>query len=171
MRTLPKHVYKQIVGGHTYYRHRPTGARLPCPTAPDFALAYASIVARQPSAKGLAAVRYAVSDSLPRARRRAALCKVPFGLSEGFIRGLMEAQGFACAVSGIEFDLFRTGARPTKTRLPFRPSIDRIEPAKGYVEGNVRLVCFAVNMALSDYGDDVFHEIVRATAAKARNGR
>jgi len=115
-----------------------------------------------------AALRYAVSDSLPRARSRAAQCHLPFDLTPEFVADLMRSQNFVCAVSGLRFDLFRTGAREKKVRLPFRPSLDRITPERGYIQDNVRIVCFAVNMALSDYGDDVFHEIVAATAKKLR---
>lgn len=115
-----------------------------------------------------AALRYALSDSLPRARSRAAQCQLAFDLTPEFVADLMRAQNFTCAVSGLRFDLFRTGAREKRVRLPFRPSLDKIIPELGYVQGNVRIVCFAVNMALSDYGDDVFHEIVTATAKKLR---
>ena len=36
---------------------------------------------------------------------------------------------------------------------PFAPTLDRIEPAKGYVPHNVRVVCRLVNAALGDWGE------------------
>lgn len=38
---------------------------------------------------------------------------------------------------------------------PYAPSLDRVKPELGYVKPNVRLVCFAVNRARSDWGDEV----------------
>jgi hypothetical protein len=63
-----------------------------------------------------------------------------------------------CAVSGIPFTL---AGKTTGYRSPCRPSIDRIDAQKGYTPGNIRLVCVAVNAALSDWGDDVFWTVVR----------
>jgi hypothetical protein len=46
---------------------------------------------------------------------------------------------------------------------PYGPSLDRINSQKGYVRGNVRLVCTAVNFGLGQWGDEVFLPIAEAT--------
>jgi hypothetical protein len=46
-------------------------------------------------------------------------------------------------------------------------SLDRIIPVLGYVRGNVRVVCFAVNQARSDYGDEVLLIIAKALVERA----
>lgn len=64
-----------------------------------------------------------------------------------------------CEVTGIQFDDSREW---TGRRRPFAPSLDRIDSTKGYVAGNVRLVCLIVNCALGDFGDDAFERMARA---------
>jgi hypothetical protein len=61
-----------------------------------------------------------------------------------------------CAVSGIPFvpSLGETG--------PFTPSVDRIDPKKGYTQDNCRLVIWAVNRFRGEHGDDVMVLVARA---------
>lgn len=44
---------------------------------------------------------------------------------------------------------------------PWAPSVDRINCSKGYVEGNVRVVCWAYNIARRDWPDEVVMTWVR----------
>ena len=37
---------------------------------------------------------------------------------------------------------------------PYAPSLDRIDPKRGYTPDNVRLVVFAINTMLLDWGAD-----------------
>ena len=48
----------------------------------------------------------------------------------------------------------------------FRPGlqIDRIDNNKGYVKGNIRLLCHWINNAKSTYGDELLDEFVLARA-------
>jgi hypothetical protein len=73
-------------------------------------------------------------------------------------RLLMDSNG-VCAVTGIPFDDAQIGQF---RRRPFAPSLDRIECSKGYVPGNLRVVCVAVNYAMSDWGEDVLRRIAEA---------
>lgn len=173
-----KNVYRQVVKGRSYYRFRRSGCpdvRLPGePGTPQFEAAYSSLAmagTSDPDVRLNAITKYAVAEALKRARNRAKASAIPFDLSPAYISDMMRAQMCACAVSGIQFDLGRSGVRQGKTRLPFRPSIDKLDPALGYVRGNVRVVCFAVNMALSDWGDDVFLEVCRATVKNHASGQ
>lgn len=173
---LPKHVYAQTVKGRTYYRYRPPNGGpqvrlLGNPGEAVFDACYQQAInAPQPpklsEATRESIARYVIRESLARAGNRARACNLPFDLTKGYVAQMVEDQGYKCAVSGIPFDLSRTGQRRVTSRLPFRPSIDRIEPALGYVQGNVRILCFAVNMAIADWGDDVFREICRAVGRK-----
>jgi hypothetical protein len=71
--------------------------------------------------------------------------------------------GGRCLLSGIEFDMTPFSGK----RRPFAPSIDRIDPSRGYSKGNCRLVCVAVNYAMSDWGLAVLKRI--AVAILERN--
>jgi hypothetical protein len=71
------------------------------------------------------------------------------------------AQNFRCAVTGLEFHLDKNktkGAGGTH----MAPSPDRIDAEKGYVEGNVRWVLWAINRAKGEMPHDLFVEICRA---------
>ena len=60
-----------------------------------------------------------------------------------------------CEVSGIPFS-------GTGGQSPFSMSIDRIEPQKGYVPGNVRFVCWWVNAACGSWGLEMILPAMRA---------
>lgn len=53
---------------------------------------------------------------------------------------------------------------------PFMPSIDCINSRIGYTPENCRLVCYAVNVALHQWGDEVLRRIAEGVMQKARNG-
>ena len=69
------------------------------------------------------------------------------------VRRLLIAQGFKCAITGRPFDL--EGGR----RAPWRASLDRIDNAKPYQRGNVRLVATVVNMAMGSWGEGTLREL------------
>ena len=72
---------------------------------------------------------------------------------------VVERAGGRCELTGITFCLARS---KTGFRAPFAPSVDRIDSNVGYTPANVRLVCVAVNWALSDWGAAVFDAIAFA---------
>lgn len=84
------------------------------------------------------------------ARDRARRAGVPFDLDRQFVR--LKLAGGVCELSGLTIQRVSPGAYRTH---PYAPSLDRVEPALGYTKSNVRLVCFAVNRARSDWGDEV----------------
>ncbi len=66
------------------------------------------------------------------------------------------------------------------TGIPFRleggkqwnsPSIDRIEPEKGYTIDNVRLILFGLNAALGSWGEDRLVQMVEAMQLCRRSPR
>lgn len=89
-------------------------------------------------------------------RERARRKGIEFTLTDAEFAAIVEDSGGRCALTGIPFSTLK---RNDWFRAPYAPSLDRIEPKKGYVDGNVRLLCVAANWALQDWGVDVFKEI------------
>jgi hypothetical protein len=86
-------------------------------------------------------------------------------ISENDLMMIWERCEGRCAVSGHEFSLEQIGnGRP---RCPFAPSLDQIEPGKGYRAGNLRLVCVAVNFGINSWGVEVYLRLAASAAAKA----
>ena len=42
----------------------------------------------------------------------------------------------------------------------YAPSLDRIIPEKGYVKGNVRIIVYQLNVALSEFGLEQFNNFI-----------
>lgn len=68
--------------------------------------------------------------------------------------------GGRCEVSGLPFSELSHGARKLR---PLSPTLDRIDCAIGYESANCRLVCAAVNVAMFDWGEDLFLRIAAGT--------
>jgi hypothetical protein len=98
------------------------------------------------------------------ARARAEKKGLSFNLTDDWIANKI-ASG-VCEITGIAFDY----RRPTRgwRKNPFTPSVDRISSDLGYTKDNCRLVLTAVNIALGQWGDEVFAVIARAYVARNR---
>lgn len=61
-----------------------------------------------------------------------------------------------CEVTGLPFNM--------NTNKPEwdSPTLDRIKPQMGYVDGNVRVVIFAINAALGFWGEETFERVARS---------
>lgn len=93
------------------------------------------------------------------AASRAAKQEMPFTLDLEFLIELYHNQAGQCALTGLSMNL--DSPKIGRSR-PFVPSLDRIDSTKGYTKDNVRLVCWAVNVALSQWGESQFNTICRA---------
>jgi hypothetical protein len=95
------------------------------------------------------------------ARARAKERGLPFALGEREQR-LIEAvlDRGVCEMTGMYFS-YRGG------RSGLSPSLDRIKPADGYVPGNVRVICWAMNSALGDWGEDLLRGVMQAWLARS----
>lgn len=71
-----------------------------------------------------------------------------------YILSILESQDFKCALTGLP--LLRIVNHPQSA------SIDRIESEKGYEDGNIQLVCRAMNFAKSNYSNQAMKEFVAA---------
>jgi len=56
-----------------------------------------------------------------------------------------------CEATGIRLRLPRRGPQE-----PYSPSLDRIDSSQGYTPDNCRIVCWAFNRAVGEWGDEVF---------------
>lgn len=69
-----------------------------------------------------------------------------------------------CSATGLSLTWEHSGSSKAN---PWAPSIDRIDCSRGYVPGNVRLVCWAFNMMRGDFPDEVVFALAKALAARA----
>lgn len=69
-----------------------------------------------------------------------------------------------CAKTGLPFDLTMGDGRKA-----YGPSIDRIDPTKGYIKGNIQVVIWAYNSARGFWGDEVLWKLAAALVARGEN--
>lgn len=82
------------------------------------------------------------------ARIRAKKKGVPFNLTATDVDRFQEIiDAGKCELTGVTFTVI-SGKRSATS-----PSLDRIVPELGYVSGNVRVVCHAVNAGMGDWGE------------------
>lgn len=77
-------------------------------------------------------------------------------LSLAELAQLVKQSSGRCSITGIEL------SRPNGTAAPFNASIDRRDSSAGYVFGNCRVVCLAVNVAMREWGEDAIRQIARS---------
>lgn len=100
-----------------------------------------------------------MKSALHAAKVRAKRKGLAFDLDRDFLLSMLDDQGHRCALTGIEF----FAKIDNTSRIdPCTPSIDRIVPSRGYVKGNVRLVLYAMNAMLNDWGEGVFIKIANS---------
>jgi hypothetical protein len=98
---------------------------------------------------------------LDSAKRRAAKKGLEFTISLEWLVALWEYQGGRCELTGIELDLV-TRNQKHRSYVPFSPSLDRCDTSRGYTPDNTRLVCTAMNLALNQFGEEVFAKLCSA---------
>lgn len=87
-------------------------------------------------------------------------------IDEAYLADLWSSQRGRCAVSGVVMDLPRNGqAWERRTRDPWKPSLDRLDPEQGYVPGNVRFVCVMANLARGRFTDAALVAFCRQVTA------
>jgi len=95
--------------------------------------------------------RYAFSSFLCQARKRAEVA-----IDQNYLMSLYDQQEGLCALSGVRMT-WATGKM-----FPTSISVDRTDNEKGYVPGNVRLVCVAVNAFRSTMNDQELLKMAKA---------
>lgn len=79
-----------------------------------------------------------------------------------YMMELYETQGGKCALSGRTMTYQRGNGK-----VPTNISIDRIDSSKGYVKGNVQLVCCLVNILKNEWDQEDFINFCRDIVKKA----
>ena len=77
-------------------------------------------------------------------------------INSEYLYELYDQQEGLCALSGIRMTWAGGGIKPTSV------SVDRIDMAKGYVKGNVRIVCMAVNAFRMTMNDQELFKFAKA---------
>lgn len=90
------------------------------------------------------------------AKNRSKEKKLPFNIDTQYLVEMWEIQGGKCCISGREFSLDSGKNRVNQDT----PSLDRITPSLGYVKGNVRLVTYHTNVALSEFGLEALYQLI-----------
>lgn len=96
-----------------------------------------------------AKLKKCLNSRLLAARQRANKHNIPFNLTLEYLEELWKQQKGLCALSGIKMT-FELKRGRTHTNL----SIDKIDRNKGYIIGNIQLVCMACNQIKSDLTDN-----------------
>ena len=104
-------------------------------------------------------VRQSLARAFRRARRRASSRGIPFDIDMDWLLAEAESQGFRCGLTGIPF---YAKHKSKCAKNPFAPSMDQILPSGGYTKSNVRLVVFAINAMMMDWGQEVFEHVARS---------
>jgi len=101
-----------------------------------------------------------VRTTISRIRSRTKKSGVRFDLDEQYILSMYGRQDARCAVTRLPFKLDASGRNS-----PYYPSVDRIDPRRGYERGNVQLVLFSVNIAKWRWDLETIRPILRAMLA------
>ena len=79
------------------------------------------------------------------ARANAKKCGVPFSLTLSHIKAIWPADG-KCPILGVKLERRVGGPGPQRQS----PSLDRLEPWKGYIPGNVAVISYKANLLKND---------------------
>jgi hypothetical protein len=92
-------------------------------------------------------------------RHRAKIKGWDFQIATDILVSLWQKQNGICALSGIAMTRIAGSGR-----LPYNVNVDRKDSSKGYIPGNVQLVCSAVNSIKSNLPDKDFVRLCKAIA-------
>lgn len=99
--------------------------------------------------------RYSFSSTLNMARKRGA----EVSINQDYLMALYDQQEGLCALSGVRMTWATGKTEPTSI------SMDRIDGSKGYIDGNVRLICMAVNAFRGIMNDQDLLKMARAVVS------
>jgi hypothetical protein len=94
----------------------------------------------------------------------------PHDIDLPYLKELWESQKGLCALSGMVMDLPRNSLEYAKRpRVPWKPSLDRIDCSQGYMKGNVRFIVAMANLCRSIFSDDDVVTFCKAVTEKQKN--
>jgi protein-arginine kinase activator protein McsA len=88
-----------------------------------------------------------ISQTLYALKTRAAKKGLEVNVTKEYLLHLLQESKYLCNVTGQKMSLV---SHPRKKANAFKASLDRIDSTKGYLEGNIQWVCWAVNQMKSD---------------------
>ncbi len=158
-RQLPKNVH--LKDGRYYYVKTRKGRATWTPLTRDLesSIGIANALRGTGEARDVDSIRRGLRNSWRAARWRAQKYGVSFELEWEVVEGMADRNGWCCALTGFPFTMSQASRRAAG---PFGPSIDRVIPSRGYVDGNVRIICVAINYALNEWGDEFFERLAAA---------
>jgi len=127
----------------------------------DAIQAHITIAERKKKLTDKEMLRRAYRYALARARAKGMEC-----LTHLDCEGLWEKRKGHCAISGVPFSNIVVNSKAKVLSRPWRPSLDRINPRKGYELRNVRLVAQIVNFGLGEWPLEVFLEMCRRVTTR-----
>lgn len=95
------------------------------------------------------------------ARKRAAKFGWAFDLDEHAEAMRTRVEKMTCEMTGLPL-VSSAGVGSPGQRRWNTPSLDRIDPTKGYTYQNTRIVCWAMNAAMSTWGEEVTRTVMKA---------
>ena len=101
-------------------------------------------------------------DLMRHARFRASKNGLAFDLDKHIPEMQQRIDAGTCEVTGLPFNLY--GGRTWDS-----PSLDRIDCRKGYLYSNLRIVLYAVNSALGNWGEEKFLQMARSIMERRRD--
>lgn len=144
-------------GGLTYRVLMPSGRKVSLGWNLDEAMESYKLL--RPDASDGVVIDKMARELLARHRKGSKQRSIEFLLTLGDVRILIEKHKGRCAITQKEF----SNDRPKGSRIrPWAASIDRKDATKGYITGNCRLVCAYVNVAMNQFGDALFVELIES---------
>lgn len=102
--------------------------------------------------------------ALRKARLAAGVRDIEFTLTDESFNAIIRRADGRCEVTGIPFSF---DVLPNSARRPWIPSLDRKDSSKGYTADNTRIVCWAANSALGEWGEEVLRTMALAFGRQA----
>jgi hypothetical protein len=94
------------------------------------------------------------------AKTRATKNNLEYNLTLDWLLDEYEKQDGCCALTGVKLE-FKSNDDSSRRYQPYSPSLDKIDSSKGYTKDNTRLVCTHINIAMNEFGEDVFESIAK----------
>lgn len=98
------------------------------------------------------------------ARKRSSQKNLPFDISASFLKELYKSQEGLCYYSNIPISMVKKDE--SMLHDPFKMTLDRIEPEKGYVKGNVVWCAYCVNSMKQNMNLEDFFDVCIAVVKK-----
>lgn len=105
---------------------------------------------------------------LAQVRKNAAARGLEVALTRTEVVALLARADGACEVTGLPFSAEKDDGMRMR---PWFPSVDRIDGSGGYTFNNCRIVCAYANLALNEFGPEMFARLARAFMRKYPTSR